>query len=67
MCPVLDIEGQAVQQIRVVLDPVYRKLQDGGMAQENCNRLLTFLRKGASDQTIVKGTDGARASLTSLE
>uniref|UniRef100_A0AAV1V597 TRUD domain-containing protein n=1 Tax=Peronospora matthiolae TaxID=2874970 RepID=A0AAV1V597_9STRA len=57
MCPVLDIEGQVVQQMRVVLDPVYRKLQDGGMAQENCDRLLTFLRKGASDQTIVKGLE----------
>uniref|UniRef100_M4B462 TRUD domain-containing protein n=1 Tax=Hyaloperonospora arabidopsidis (strain Emoy2) TaxID=559515 RepID=M4B462_HYAAE len=32
-------------------------IQDGGMAQENCNRLLTFLRKGASDQTIVKGLE----------
>ncbi|KAF4322757.1 hypothetical protein BBO99_00001409 [Phytophthora kernoviae] len=46
-----------VQQIHVLLDPVYKKFRDGGMALENCDRLLTFLRKGAGDGAASKGLE----------
>ncbi|KAL4116040.1 hypothetical protein PRIC2_013042 [Phytophthora ramorum] len=45
------------QQIQILLDPVYKKLRDGGMALENCDRLLSFLRKGASDPAATKGLE----------
>jgi hypothetical protein len=49
-------EGQhKVEQVQVVLDPVYKKLRSGGMSLENCERLLVFLRKGASDPAASKG------------
>lgn len=50
-------EEHGVQQIQVLLDPVYKKFREGGMALENCDRLLTFLRNGASDPTASKGTN----------
>ncbi|KAG7393897.1 hypothetical protein PHYPSEUDO_000074 [Phytophthora pseudosyringae] len=45
------------QQMQVLLDPVYKKCRDGGMTLENCERLLTFLRKGASDPAASKGIE----------
>ncbi|ETI52564.1 hypothetical protein, variant 1 [Phytophthora nicotianae P10297] len=50
-------DQQEVQQIQVVLDPVYKKFRDGGMTLENCERLLAFLRKGANDPTASKGLE----------
>ncbi|GMF09696.1 unnamed protein product [Phytophthora lilii] len=44
-----------MEQIQVLLDPVYKKLRNGGMSVENCNRLLTFLRNGVSDPAASKG------------
>ncbi|KAG7400046.1 hypothetical protein PHYBOEH_007114 [Phytophthora boehmeriae] len=46
-----------VQQIHVLLDPVYKKFRDGGMTLTNCDRLLLFLRKGASDAAASKGLE----------
>ncbi|KAG6977163.1 hypothetical protein JG688_00000637 [Phytophthora aleatoria] len=51
------VDQHGVQQIQVVLDPVYKKFRDGGMTQENCERLLSFLRKGASDTAVPKGLE----------
>ena len=62
----LDIDGHAMQQIQVVLDPVYKKLQMGGMARKNCDRLLTLLRKGASDPTASKGSNSIVAVLNTV-
>ncbi|KAK1945009.1 Pseudouridylate synthase 7 -like protein [Phytophthora citrophthora] len=50
-------EQNEVQQIQVLLDPVYKKFTDGGMTQENCECLLTFLRKGANDIEASKGVE----------
>ncbi|KAG1710895.1 hypothetical protein DVH05_013617 [Phytophthora capsici] len=46
-----------VQQIQVLLDPIYKKFRDGGMTLENCECLLTFLRKGANDPEASKGLE----------
>ncbi|KAE8911849.1 hypothetical protein PF005_g4700 [Phytophthora fragariae] len=54
----LSIEDQAEeQQIQVVLDHVYKKFRDGGVAIENCDCLLAFLRKGADDPPGAKGLE----------
>ncbi|KAG6597930.1 uncharacterized protein IUM83_07702 [Phytophthora cinnamomi] len=45
------------QQIQVQLDPVYKKLRNGGMTIENCDCLLAFLRRGADDPTASKGLE----------
>ncbi|CAI5745076.1 unnamed protein product [Peronospora destructor] len=50
-------EDRTTQQIQVVVDPVYKKLREGGMTLENCKRLLTFLRKGANDPAASKGLE----------
>ena len=49
-------EDRTTEQLQVVLDPVYKKFRQGGMTQANCDRLLTFLRKGATDPAASKGT-----------
>ncbi|CAH0494068.1 unnamed protein product [Peronospora farinosa] len=50
-------EDCTTQQIQVVFDPVYKKFREGGMTLENCDRLLTFLRKGANDPAASKGLE----------
>ncbi|CAI5703258.1 unnamed protein product [Peronospora effusa] len=50
-------EDCTTQQMQVVLDPVYKKFREGGMTLENCDRLLTFLRKGANDPAASKGLE----------
>ncbi|OWZ01753.1 hypothetical protein PHMEG_00026799, partial [Phytophthora megakarya] len=45
------------QHVKVLLDPIYKKFRDGGMTLENCDRLLTFLRKGASDPSVSTGIE----------
>ncbi|KAI9915311.1 hypothetical protein PsorP6_008166 [Peronosclerospora sorghi] len=56
----VSLEEDAVQQIQVILDPVYKKFREGGVGQVNCDRLLTFLRKGAGDPMALNGTNDSK-------
>ncbi|KAF1334843.1 hypothetical protein FI667_g1581, partial [Globisporangium splendens] len=52
-----DDPEQDKTQIHVLLDPMYKKFRSGGMSVENSNRLLEYLRKGASDEHAPKGVE----------
>ncbi|TYZ62935.1 hypothetical protein PybrP1_003315 [[Pythium] brassicae (nom. inval.)] len=44
-------------QIRVALDPVYKKYRADGMAADNCAKLLGFLRQGAGHPAAARGIE----------
>lgn len=50
-----DAGSDAVTQIHVALDPMYKKFRTGGMSAANCVRLLDYLRKGAGDVDAARG------------
>lgn len=42
-------------RIEVTVDPLFKKLRAGGMEIDNCNRVLTYLRHGATHADAAKG------------
>uniref|UniRef100_K3WGV5 TRUD domain-containing protein n=1 Tax=Globisporangium ultimum (strain ATCC 200006 / CBS 805.95 / DAOM BR144) TaxID=431595 RepID=K3WGV5_GLOUD len=52
-----DDPEQEKTQIHVLPDPMYKKFRSGGMSVENGNRLLEYLRKGASDELAPTGVE----------
>ncbi|KAJ0411468.1 hypothetical protein ATCC90586_008517 [Pythium insidiosum] len=56
--------------IRVSVDGLYRKLRVAGIAEENCSRLLAYIRNGASDPAAAKGVrlvhDNSKEARTAL-
>lgn len=54
-CKLLKHEDPERTQIRVALDPVYKKYRSDGMAADNCAKLLDFLRKGANHPAAARG------------
>lgn len=48
---------QQPMRIEVTVDPLFKKLRAGGMAIENCNRVLTYLRHGATHAEAPRGVE----------